>query len=173
MICLYPGEEKYTNLNGFCGVHVDGGANELDISILGIKNSIDVWSGTEMTCTRNETVGGIGFDRFLTIGQGNTVALSGITIIGGGIEVQGGTFTGSLFDIHHCGTSKNVVNALISAKKQGCKLIGFSGREGGSFNSICDVNIIIPSNDTPRIQEMHIVVGHTICHLIELAFTEN
>ena len=108
MIFLYPGEEKYTNLNGFCGVHVDGGANKLDISILGIKNSIDVWSGTEMTCTRNETVGGIGFDRFLTIGQGNTVALSGITIIGGGIEVQGGTFTGSLFDIHHCGTSKNV-----------------------------------------------------------------
>ena len=71
------------------------------------------------------------------------------------------------------GTSTNVINALISAKKQGCKLIGFSGREGGSFNNICDVNIVVPSNDTPRIQEMHIVVGHTICHLIELAFTEN
>ena len=71
------------------------------------------------------------------------------------------------------GTSQNVVNALISAKKHGCKLIGFSGREGGSFNSICDVNIIIPSDDTPRIQEMHILVGHTICHLIELAYTES
>jgi D-sedoheptulose 7-phosphate isomerase len=71
------------------------------------------------------------------------------------------------------GTSKNVVNALTSAKKHGCKTIGFSGRGGGIFNDICDTNIIIPSEDTPRIQEMHILIGHTICHLIEMAFTKN
>lgn len=71
------------------------------------------------------------------------------------------------------GTSKNVVNALVSAKKHGCKTIGLSGRGGGIFNDICDTNLIIPSEDTPRIQEMHILIGHTICHLIEMAFTKN
>ena len=71
------------------------------------------------------------------------------------------------------GTSNNVINALVEAKNKGCKSIGLSGSEGGSLNDICDVNIVIPSNDTPRIQEMHILVGHTICHLIELAFTNN
>ena len=71
------------------------------------------------------------------------------------------------------GTSKNVINAFLEAKKNDCKLIGFSGRGGGEFNELCDVNIIIPSQDTPRIQEMHIFVGHTICHLIDLSFKTN
>tara|TARA_B100000795_G_scaffold124101_1_gene92586 strand:+ start:469 stop:1044 length:576 start_codon:yes stop_codon:yes gene_type:complete len=69
------------------------------------------------------------------------------------------------------GTSKNVVNGLIEAKQKNCKTIGFSGRDGGEFNKVCDVNLIVPESDTPRIQEMHIFLGHTICHLIELAFT--
>ena len=43
--------------------------------------------------------------------------------------------------------------------------------DGGEFNKVCDVNLIVPESDTPRIQEMHIFLGHTICHLIELAFT--
>ena len=47
---------------------------------------------------------------------------------------------------------------------------GLSGRDGGEFNSLCHINLIVPSNNTPRIQEMHIVIGHTICHLIEQAF---
>ena len=49
-------------------------------------------------------------------------------------------------------------------------VIGFSGRGGGEFNNYCDVNLVIPSEDTPRIQEMHILIGHTICHLIEQNF---
>ena len=65
------------------------------------------------------------------------------------------------------GTSTNVVNALSLAKKLGCKTIGFSGKDGGDFNNLCDVNLVVNSNDTPRIQEMHILIGHTICHLIE------
>lgn len=71
------------------------------------------------------------------------------------------------------GTSINVINAFLEAKKNDCKLIGFSGKDGGEFNELCDVNIIIPSQDTPRIQEMHIFVGHTICHLIDLSFKTN
>jgi D-sedoheptulose 7-phosphate isomerase len=68
------------------------------------------------------------------------------------------------------GTSTNVVNALESANHLDCKTIGFSGRGGGKFNNICDVNLVVPAEDTPRIQEMHIVIAHTICHLIDQAF---
>ncbi len=71
------------------------------------------------------------------------------------------------------GTSSNVVNALKTSKAMNCRLIGLSGRSGGDFNDLCDVNLIVPSEDTPRIQEMHILIGHTICHLIEQAFSNN
>ena len=65
------------------------------------------------------------------------------------------------------GGSINVISALKLANNLGCKTIGLSGKGGGEFNSLCDVNIIVQSENTPRIQEMHIVIGHTICHLIE------
>ena len=70
------------------------------------------------------------------------------------------------------GTSTNVACALKLAKDLDCKTIGFSGRGGGEMNELCDINIVVPSQDTARIQEMHIVIGHTICHLIDLAFSE-
>ena len=69
------------------------------------------------------------------------------------------------------GKSKNVINALIKANQQKCMTIGLSGRDGGDFNDLCNVNLVVPSNDTPRIQEMHIFIGHTICHLIDQEFT--
>lgn len=65
------------------------------------------------------------------------------------------------------GSSINIINGLDTAKNLGCQLIGFSGRQGGKMNDLCDINLVIPSEDTPRIQEMHIVIGHTLCHLIE------
>ena len=70
------------------------------------------------------------------------------------------------------GSSQNVISALSIAKNIGCKAIGFSGRDGGEMNTLCDVNIVVPAEDTPRIQEMHIVIGHTICHLIDQAFNK-
>jgi D-sedoheptulose 7-phosphate isomerase len=70
------------------------------------------------------------------------------------------------------GSSSNVISALKLAKDIGCKTIGFSGRDGGEMNALCDVNLVIPAEDTPRIQEMHIVIGHTICHLIDQAFKD-
>jgi D-sedoheptulose 7-phosphate isomerase len=70
------------------------------------------------------------------------------------------------------GSSSNVISALRLAKKMGCKTIGFSGRDGGEMNALCDVNLVVPAKDTPRIQEMHIVIGHTVCHLIDLAFKD-
>jgi D-sedoheptulose 7-phosphate isomerase len=68
------------------------------------------------------------------------------------------------------GTSTNVISALDIAKNIGCKAIGFSGRDGGEMNAICDVNLVVPDDDTPRIQEMHILIGHTICQLIDNEF---
>ena len=70
------------------------------------------------------------------------------------------------------GSSANVASALKLAKDLDCKTIGFSGRGGGEMNELCDINIVVPAQDTARIQEMHIVIGHTICHLIDLAFSE-
>ena len=68
------------------------------------------------------------------------------------------------------GTSTNVINALDIAKNIGCKTIGFSGRGGGEMNALCDANLVVPDDDTPRIQEMHILIGHTICQLIDNEF---
>ncbi len=65
------------------------------------------------------------------------------------------------------GNSKNVIKALKKAKKLGCKTIGFSGRDGGKMNTVCDINIVVPSDDTPRIQEMHILIGHIICQSVD------
>ena len=75
-----------------------------------------------------------------------------------------------LIGISTGGSSANVIGALKLANVLGCKTIGLSGKGGGKFNSLCDVNVIVPSEDTARIQEMHIVVGHTICHLIDQEF---
>lgn len=72
-----------------------------------------------------------------------------------------------LIGISTSGNSKNVINALKVAKEMGCKTLGLTGRDGGAMNSLCDINLIIPSNDTPRIQEMHILFAHTICQIID------
>jgi D-sedoheptulose 7-phosphate isomerase len=76
----------------------------------------------------------------------------------------------TIIGISTSGKSKSVINALIKAKNMGCNIIGFSGKDGGEMNNICNVNIMVPSNDTPRIQEMHILIGHTLCHIIEQEF---
>ena len=76
----------------------------------------------------------------------------------------------TLIGISTGGSSMNVINALNIASTMQCKTIGLSGKDGGEFNNICDVNIVVEAQDTARIQEMHILIGHTICHLIDQAF---
>ena len=66
------------------------------------------------------------------------------------------------------GNSKNVIRAIEKANSQGLITIGFSGHEGGAMQNLCKYNLIIPSDNTARIQEAHILVGHIICKLIEL-----
>lgn len=65
------------------------------------------------------------------------------------------------------GNSPNVVEAVQKANDLGMLTIGFTGDNGGKMKDICDILICIPSNDTPRIQEAHILIGHIICQLIE------
>jgi D-sedoheptulose 7-phosphate isomerase len=71
------------------------------------------------------------------------------------------------------GMSSSVNKGLIQAKDIGCKVIGFNGMDGGEMKGLCDINLLIPVNDTPRVQEMHIVIGHIICHLIDIHFNES
>ena len=71
------------------------------------------------------------------------------------------------------GISMNVINAIKSANKIGCQTIGFSGNGGGEMSDSCNINIAIPSSNTPRIQEMHTLAGHIICQLIDQEFTNH
>jgi len=72
-----------------------------------------------------------------------------------------------LIGISTSGNSKNVINAFKVGQERGCKILGLTGCDGGNMNEYCDVNLIVPSDDTPRIQEMHILFGHTICQIID------
>jgi len=75
-----------------------------------------------------------------------------------------------LIGISTSGNSQNVIRALQYGNQIGCLCIGLSGRNGGKMND-CSKNIVIPSNDTARIQEMHILIGHIICEQIDQALT--
>ena len=72
-----------------------------------------------------------------------------------------------LIGISTSGNSPNLVKAMQKAKDIGMLTIGFTGKDGGKMKDICDIIICAPSDDTPRIQEAHILVGHIICQLIE------
>jgi D-sedoheptulose 7-phosphate isomerase len=72
-----------------------------------------------------------------------------------------------LIGISTSGNSPNVVKAMQKAKDIGMLTIGFTGKDGGKMKDICDIMIYVPSVDTPRIQEAHILIGHIICQLIE------
>ena len=65
------------------------------------------------------------------------------------------------------GNSKNIVAAFEVAKEKGVITIGFTGESGGVMKSISDYLLNVPSFDTPRIQESHIMLGHIICEMVE------
>lgn len=65
------------------------------------------------------------------------------------------------------GKSKNVVNALISANKKEIYTVGLIGENGGLMEKLCKYCIKVPSSQTPRIQESHILIGHIICGMVE------
>ena len=75
----------------------------------------------------------------------------------------------ALIAISTSGNSANVIEAVKEANKMGVITIGFTGKQGGSLKGLCDYLIAAPSDDTPRIQECHILFGHLMCELIEEA----
>jgi D-sedoheptulose 7-phosphate isomerase len=73
------------------------------------------------------------------------------------------------FGISTSGKSENIIKGIEAAKIAGCKVVGLTGETGGDMAGMCDFLINIPSQDTPRIQEMHALVIHTLSELIENA----
>ncbi|HSN09344.1 MAG TPA: D-sedoheptulose 7-phosphate isomerase [Hanamia sp.] len=65
------------------------------------------------------------------------------------------------------GNSKNIVKAFEVAKEKGMFTIAFTGSTGGKLKNLSDILINVPSDDTPRIQESHITLGHIICQFVE------
>ncbi|MBU6390671.1 MAG: D-sedoheptulose 7-phosphate isomerase [Planctomycetes bacterium] len=65
------------------------------------------------------------------------------------------------------GNSKGILNAVQIAKNLGAVTIGFTGKDGGLLKNAVDICLKIPSNNTPRIQECHITVGHIVCSIVE------
>ena len=65
------------------------------------------------------------------------------------------------------GNSANIVKAFEVAREKGIKTVGFTGESGGKMKELSDYLVNVPSKDTPRIQEAHIMVGHIICQLVE------
>jgi len=71
------------------------------------------------------------------------------------------------------GQSPNIVVACAQARSQGIKVIGLLGRDGGKVAPLCDLALIVPSDDTQRIQETHNLIGHILCELIETEMFPN
>ncbi|HAA1706326.1 TPA_asm: phosphoheptose isomerase [Campylobacter jejuni] len=75
-----------------------------------------------------------------------------------------------LIGISTSGKSPNVLEAFKKAKELNMLCLGLSGKGGGMMNKLCDYNLVVPSDDTARIQEMHILIIHTLCQIIDEGF---
>jgi len=74
-----------------------------------------------------------------------------------------------LFAISTSGNSPNILRAVEQAKASGMWVVGMTGQSGGKMADLCDLLLNVPSTDTPRIQEAHIMLGHIVCELVEAA----
>lgn len=72
-----------------------------------------------------------------------------------------------LIAISTSGQADNVITAVQVAKRLGIKTIALSGKDGGELKEVADICLIVPSDDTARIQEAHITIGHIICEIVE------
>ncbi|MBN9680739.1 SIS domain-containing protein, partial [Campylobacter coli] len=75
-----------------------------------------------------------------------------------------------LIGISTSGKSPNVLEAFKKAKELNMLCLGLSGKGGGKMNELCDHNLVVPSDDTARIQEMHILIIHTLCQIVDESF---
>jgi D-sedoheptulose 7-phosphate isomerase len=77
------------------------------------------------------------------------------------------------FGISTSGRSPNVIEALEAARAIGARTVGLTGASGGAMQSVCDECIRFPSEDTPRIQEGHTLIGHILCEIVEDELTRD
>ena len=85
-------------------------------------------------------------------------------------QIQANANEGDVFiAISTSGNSKNIVNALLEAKKKNVTTIGLVGQKACEMDTLCDYIIKVPSESTPTIQESHIMIGHIICAIVEEA----
>ena len=85
-------------------------------------------------------------------------------------QVQANGVKGDVFiGISTSGNSANIIEALKECKEKGIITVGLTGEKGGKMAEICDYCIKVPSNETPRVQEAHILIGHIICAVVEEA----
>ena len=83
-------------------------------------------------------------------------------------QVQANGVKGDVFiGISTSGNSANIIEALKECKEKGIISVGFTGENGGEMAELCDFCIKVPSNETPRVQEVHILIGHIICAVVE------
>jgi len=88
-------------------------------------------------------------------------------------QIEANGCKGDVFmGISTSGNSPNVLLALEAAREKGITTFGLTGRSGGKMRSLCDHCLCVPSSETPRIQESHIMIGHTLCAMVELALFE-
>ncbi|MBU0631330.1 D-sedoheptulose 7-phosphate isomerase [bacterium] len=123
-----------------------------------------------------ELVGRYGFDRPSLPSLALTTDTSNLTAIGNDYgydkvfsrQLEGMGLEGDIFiGISTSGNSVNIINAFESAKEKGIMTVALTGRDGGKMAQMADIAIVVPSNDTPRIQESHILIGHILCDIIE------
>lgn len=80
---------------------------------------------------------------------------------------------GVLWAISTSGNSTNVIRSIEAARALGMKTIGMTGEGGGKMATLCDVLLDVPSKETPRIQELHVVLYHFICEHLEARIVDN
>ncbi len=123
-----------------------------------------------------ELVGRYGFDRDSIPSLALTTDTSNLTAIGNDYgydqifsrQLSGMGQEGDLFiGISTSGNSQNLVKAFEVAKQKGITTVALVGKDGGEMAKMADIALIVPSNQTPRIQESHILIGHILCDIIE------
>ena len=129
-----------------------------------------------------ELVGRFYFDRPPLAALALTTNTSTLTAIGNDYgyevlfarQVQAHGRAGDLFiGISTSGRSPNILAALTEARRLGLITVGLTGMAGQAMAPFCDHWLAVPSHNTPRIQEGHIIIGHTLCALVEKAIFEN
>jgi D-sedoheptulose 7-phosphate isomerase len=77
-----------------------------------------------------------------------------------------------LLAISTSGNSPNVLEAIKTAQEIGCRTIGLTGHDGGQMKDLVHCNLVVTSEETPRIQEMHILIGHILCDIVDRHFAD-